>query len=208
MSPSSYVLGIPELLDMILQYGETKDLFCQQRVNKKWQAVIQTSTPLQDRMLFRSAVHKHIDGGYKNVGQAIVAEWNPFMAAFGHLPLSETGYSGCEIYAHALRDLGLACPKATWKNMLVTKPALQKMFILRLNLGGSEPVETLRNDDGITLGDLSQATINYESHRYWTSNGTKAATRNYSFDIAPAMGMYSLNVSSNWMRRLLIRGRM
>ena len=77
---------------MILQYGETKDLFCQQRVNKKWQAVIQTSTPLQDRMLFRSAVHKHIDGGYKNVGQAIVAEWNPFMAAFGHLPLSETGW--------------------------------------------------------------------------------------------------------------------
>lgn len=210
MSPSSCVLGIPELLGMILQYGSTKDLFCQQRVSKKWQAVIQTSKTLQDRMLFRSAVRKHIDRatiGVTNIGQAVPAEWNPFMAAFGYPPRLEEGYSGCEIYAHALRDLGLACAKATWKNMLVTKPALQKMFILRLRQGITEPVETLWNDDGVTLGDLSRAYIGYESQRNLMSNRTRAATRNFSFDIASAIGMYLVHASSTSDRHALIHGR-
>lgn len=200
MSSSSRVLSIPELLDNILHHSAPKDLFCQQRVNKTWQALVQTSTPLQDKMFFRSAVREHKDRegiAYKSYVQVVVAEWNPFLAPFVRHTLPKNSHLGCIIDPNALRNLELACPNATWKKMVITKPALQRMNISRNNSELLVPGEPLRNNDGITLGDLSQAAIRHESHWYLASQGPKVTIPDYHFQLNPAVGMYLSKGSSS-----------
>lgn len=173
MASSKRVVGVPELLELILEYADARDIFCWQRVDKEWQSVIQRSHGIQDKIHFRSAVYKPTRSLDNHDGDAIVeVEWNPIISYHerqdsveytvmrGQLQERRSEISSLRV--QLLQDLDAGHPEASWKPIFITKPALQEAIIRwydpRL---GCLFQDRLRSEGGITLGDLSQARKKY-----------------------------------------------
>ena len=145
MHPSTKTLGIPELLEAILEYATPRDLLLWQRVNKTWQTAIKSSPRIQEKLFFRIEPCK--DKYEQNH-----AIWNPFTKSF----LVNDMDSGCcrGIVPHSF-DGKNSYPTASWKQMYITNPAV---IGLRTIICSSENTETERPivcRSGITIGQLA-----------------------------------------------------
>ena len=156
MHPSTKTLGIPELLEVILEYATPRDVLLWQRVNKTWQIAIKTSPRIQEKLFFRMEPCK--DKYEQNH-----AIWNPFLKSF----LVEEMNSGCcyGIGPHAF-DGKSSYPTASWKQMFVTSPAA---IGLKTIIYGGEDIEIqigrpIVCKSGITIAQLAD----YQAEVYAT----------------------------------------
>ena len=161
MSPSSKTFGIPELLEMILEYATPQDVLLWQRVNKTWHAIIQKSTLLQEKLYFRIKP-------CKNVTEQHDAIWNPFTELLFardsrdyspymfRLPIGNDAFSGKANY-----------PTASWKRMLMTSPATTWMRVYKLYEKSSCDC-SVACESGVTIGKLAETVeglnVNYAGY--------------------------------------------
>ena len=146
MLSSTTALGIPELLEMVLDHATPQDLLLWQRVNKAWQAAIQRSPRIQERLFFR------IGETCKTVSRKTVVFANPFLKFFAH--------ESTEFRHNFLDDAfdGKAShPTASWRQMYMSSPATtgldpHMMIGDRLDVGFWVECET-----GITIGQFADA---------------------------------------------------
>lgn len=149
MPPSTLAtvtLGVTELLEMILENATPNDLFLWQRVNETWQAAIQTSPRLQEKLSIGIRVCKDED-------EQRSAVWTPFMELFieyhksDYHFISEDAFGGKASY-----------PTASWKQMSVTSPAITA---LQVSLTRTETrvmyYHKLVCESGVTLGQLAKS---------------------------------------------------
>ena len=175
MSSAARVFGIPELLETILQNGMAKDLFLQQQVNKTWQEVISCSSRLQQKLFLRA------DSSERNKFASL--KWNPCLVRLGGklCPMS-LGHCCFVISAKALEAINY--PNASWKNMFLTLPTTSRIEMYRsqaswtksflklpeMNMAqradvGRQITSTVINEDGITMGQLTECRGIREGYR-------------------------------------------
>ena len=122
MLPSTTALGIPELLEMVLEYATPQDLLLWQRVNKAWQGAIRRSPRIQERLFFRISETRETVFGNKRVT-------NPFMKFFAN-PNGEPVYSynsfSDHTFDHAVNGKA-SISTASWRQMYLTNPAVTKL---------------------------------------------------------------------------------
>ncbi len=171
MTTAQRVLGIPELLELILEYADDMNVFCWQRVDRAWRHVVQNSHRIQDKIHFRSAVRETIPSEEFSDREAIDDyEWNPIMFELGrHVfddALWNTGipiryqdghWSSPPLSVKALQDLSRGNAEASWKGIFVAKPPLQQAIIIWRN-PNCVVVDTIQlcSEGGIKLEDLCQ----------------------------------------------------
>lgn len=127
MSAAARVLGIPELLDGILEHAPTKDLLLQQRVNKTWQVTIQRSIPMQKKLFLKPNPTPPNKEKHKSfVGSCI--EWNPLLAKIITPPYDNTGNIHCCCFNSAQLDLD-SQHTASWQGMLVSNPPASTIYL-------------------------------------------------------------------------------
>ena len=157
MPPSIETFAIPELLEMILENARHQDLLVWQRVSKTWQAVIQDSPRIQEKLHFRSPPCKN-----KHEQKSVV--WNPLIEFFP-----------CILGAHSFvitrKTPGEeACyPTASWKRMFVTSPAITEMkpkliFGLGHHVLRQRNVKPIVCETGVTIGHIADA-LKWELHQ-------------------------------------------
>ncbi|KAM0797328.1 hypothetical protein BDR22DRAFT_975454 [Usnea florida] len=146
MHPSTRTFGIPELLEIILEYGIPRDVLLWQRVNKTWQTAIKSSPRIQEKLFFRNEP-------CKDKTEQTHAIWNPFTESF----LVDNMSSECcrWIVPHSF-DGKSSYPTASWKQMYITSPAV---IGLRTIIYSSEDIEHARPivcRSGITISQLAE----------------------------------------------------
>ena len=142
MPSSTVTFGITELLEMILENATPHDLLLWQRVNKTWQAAIQRSPRIQEKLFFniRPCKDEHEEES---------AVLNPFTELFfkfnelGDKFIAEDAFDGRASY-----------PTASWKQMSLTSPAITEIYVW---VHKNEHVmcdQTIACESGVTLGQL------------------------------------------------------
>ena len=159
MLPSTTALGIPELLDMILDHATPQNLLLWQRVNKAWQAAIQRSPRIQERLFFRiSETRKTVF-----VKKSVVA--NPFLKFFTNQDEEALFYFFSDhTFDHAVNGKA-SLPTASWRQMYLTNPAVTKLQATMFITKGECPIESAATDvdcliaceTGITIGQFADA---------------------------------------------------
>lgn len=148
MLPSTETFGIPELLEMILENAEPRDLLLWQRVNKTWQAAIQRSPRIQEKLYFRAKPCKDEDDEQRAV-------LNPFMDLFLDQGRFTTSYW---IAKHAF-DGKASCPTASWQRMSITSPAITELVLFKTtSYQGQLDFNyewSIACESGITIGQLA-----------------------------------------------------
>ena len=144
---------------MILEDATPYDLLLWQRVNKTWQAAIQRSPQFQEKLYFRDKICED-----ENIQDRTVL--NPFMnklfirkSFHSWLFMAEGAFSG-----------KASCPTASWRQMLITRPAITELQIFRnadlrsaklLDPGWSNACRigymTVACESGVTMGQLADA---------------------------------------------------
>ena len=148
MLPSTETFGIPELLGMILENAEPRDLLLWQRVNKTWQAAIQRSPRIQEKLYFKVESCKDEDDEQRAV-------LNPFMDVFLHQECSNIWHW----IAKDAFDGKASYPTASWQYMLITNPAKTELEFFRRggHEGGLATTFSwkIACESGITIGQLA-----------------------------------------------------
>ena len=150
MLPSTNTFDIPELLEMILDHAAPEDLFLWQRVNKTWQAAIQGSPRLQEKLFFRVNT-------CKNTTEQKCVAWNPFLDLF-------TMETNGATYASRIFDRYVVEEMTRWlgpcKRMFVTSPSVTELefehheMIFEMNCFERISKKSIRCETGITIGLL------------------------------------------------------
>ena len=119
MSASTQVFNTLELLRMILELTEPRNLLSHQQVNKTWQGVIKTSPILQQKL------HYKVDPLKDSRGNPFT--WNPFI---GYLslphPYSRFGLHSFDTEIFHKHNFHIA----SWKDMHLTTPAITEMLLI------------------------------------------------------------------------------
>lgn len=172
MTPAERVLGIPELLELILDYADNMDILCWQRVDRGWQSVIQNSPRIQDKIYLRFAVHEPMTSVSVNCRGAVNAyEWNPLIFQPGRFRLldpfwtvilaphdQDPGGESIKLSIKTLQDLRLGYAEASWKEIFVAKPPLQQAMFTWCDTDCQViDFKTVCSEGGIKLKDLCQA---------------------------------------------------
>ena len=154
MLPSAKALGIPELLEMVLDHATSQDLLLWQRVNKAWQAAIRSSPRIQERLFFR--VREICERVFDK--QAVVA--NPFVKFFAH----KSGGIAYLFSDDAFDGKKASHPAASWRQMYLSSPAVTELelFIMSGNdrwkeAGGIVGKFRVTCENGITVGQFADA---------------------------------------------------
>ncbi|KAF6239349.1 hypothetical protein HO173_002611 [Letharia columbiana] len=116
MPPSTIVLMLPELLEMILSYAAEEDLLFQQRVNMTWRWIINTSPKLQGKLFLLSKVP---EGDVDLTG----LEWNPLLHHLGGRKGDLEGHDRCRSTDVKILEM-FDYPGASWQRMFITRPAI------------------------------------------------------------------------------------
>jgi hypothetical protein len=171
MTSAKRVFGIPELLELILEYADNMNIFCWQRVDRAWQSLIVNSHRIQDKIHFRSAVYELTSVSVNYRGGVTSHEWNPLMFQLGRCSLAEPfwkymldlhgrdgDWNSIELSVQTLQDPIFGYATASWKNVFVTKPPLDEAVIMWFNRH-CEVIDRVKmySECGIRLEDLSQA---------------------------------------------------
>ena len=135
---------------MILENARPQDLLLWQRVNKTWQAAIQRSSRLQEKLFFKVKI-------CKNENEEKRAVLNPFMDLF----LAQSSPSGYWDWIPGDAFCGKASyRKASWRKMLITNPAITELEVFVCeSLATSEPSASpwwISCESGITIGQLAK----------------------------------------------------
>ena len=161
MLPSTTVLGIPELLEMVLDHNTPQDLLLWQRVNKAWQAAIQRSPRVQERLFFR------IKEICKKVFDIKTCTWfgrkyvvaNPFLNFFALTTLESR-----HIFINSAFDGKASHPTASWRQMYLSSPALTDLEVIMIfkdqwwkEVRNMSVVCHIACETGITIGQFADA---------------------------------------------------
>ena len=168
MLPSNETFAIPELLEMILEHATLQELLLWQRVSKTWQATLQKSPRIQEKLHFRIRP-------CKNKHEQETAMWNPFMKSFSSI----LDANSCEITNNDAFGANACYPTASWKQMFITSPALIELkvslvdssYLLHTRPGRRHlrQVKSIACKTGITIGQVADAqkrAIAYHASRY------------------------------------------
>ncbi len=135
---------------MILESATPHDLLLWQRVNKTWQAAIQRSPRIQEKLFFKIRPCKD-----EHEEESVV--WNPITEIF-----FERNHCDQPVIAEDTFNGKGSYPTASWKQMSLTSPAITALYIWLVRSGGpGEPFasimceETIVCESGVTLGQLA-----------------------------------------------------
>lgn len=148
MPPSTIVLMLPELLEMILSYAAEEDLLFQQRVNMTWRWIINMSPRLQGKLFLLSKVP---EGDVDLTG----LEWNPLLHHLGGRKDDLEGHDRCRSTDIKILEM-FDYPGASWQRMFITRPAIGGLLMRDVVAHplNSRSLCTLWIDKGITMGDV------------------------------------------------------
>lgn len=155
MLPPTKALGIPELVERVLDYAAPQDLLLWQRVSKVWQAAIRSSPRIQERLFFR--VREPCETVLQKGG--VVA--NPFVKTFA-FPCIE--YRHCFIgnATNAFDGKKASHPTTSWRQMYLRNPAMTELKAFNMLTGErlmevTGKVEKFRIscETGITIGQFA-----------------------------------------------------
>ena len=165
MLPSTTALGIPELLEMVLDHATPQDILLWQRVNKAWQAAIQRSPRIQERLFFRiketckRAFDKKTCPRFDR--DRVVA--NPFLKFFASRR-RETQH----IFYDGTFDGKASHPTASWRQMYLSSPALTDLqVVMQFEITSYKEVPVVSAicpiacETGITIGKFADAFEEY-----------------------------------------------
>ena len=160
MLPSTTALGIPELLEMVLDYAAPQDLLLWQRVNKSWQAAIERSPRFQEKLFFR------IRETRKTVSDENCVVWNPFLKFFAHGSID-----GWHLFFDDAFDGKASHPSASWRRMYFSSPAVTELYTMmkfddksRHPLGGLQVHELVSCATGVVLGKVADTLKKHVTH--------------------------------------------
>lgn len=144
---------------MILENARPQDLLLWQRVNRTWQAAIQRSPPIQEKLFFKVKPCKNKDEKKRAV-------LNPFMDLFlihGSSTCSAWPYyTDCGIRVVADDAFGgkASYPTASWRQMLISAPAITELKLHKTMAyeGGTawEYSWSIACKSGIAVGELAK----------------------------------------------------
>lgn len=156
MLPSTITFDIPELREIILEYARPQDLLVWQRVNKTWQADIQRSSRIQEKLFYRVKTGTH---WY----DSDCAAWNPFLDLF-----CTESYSCvlCRNFTYDGLDGKASHPTASWRQMLMTSPAVTEVRATSRNRTRWTSAKSIICETGVTLGQLADAQKEEIRYRY------------------------------------------
>ena len=159
MLSSTEAFGVPELLETILENAEPQDLLLWQRVNKTWQATIQRSPRIQEKLFFKVKPCENDDDEERAV-------MNPFINLF-----LVHGSSSCSAWPH-YTDCGdwvvadaafggkASYPTASWRQMAISTPTVTELELHRTagHARGTafEHIWSVTCESGIAVGQLAK----------------------------------------------------
>ena len=108
---------------MILEEARPQDVLLWQRVNKTWQAVIQRSPRIQEKLFFKVRPCKDKDEEER-------AALNPFMDIFLCYDQPRFALGKCSVEEDAFGGEA-NYPTASWRQMLISTPAITQLEFLR-----------------------------------------------------------------------------
>ena len=132
---------------MVLDHATPQDLLLWQRVNKAWQAAIQGSLRIQERLFFR------IRETCETVPHKRVVVANPFLNFFAHKS-SEADY----FFLDDAFEGKASHPTASWRQMYMRSP-VETLFVVGIVLkqGGLRNGFQFGCETGITIGQFADA---------------------------------------------------
>lgn len=150
MVSSTQTLDIPELLENILVFASPRDLLQRQRVSKTWQAAIQSSPRIQEKLFYKVKPCKDM------CDKKTLVE-NPFMDLLSK-PVSEPHYRYFPLTIVNQASNGKASyERASWKQMFLTSPAVTTigMIVFGMSDNGRQGVRSIECKTGVTFGQLA-----------------------------------------------------
>ena len=151
MLPSTTALGIPELLEMVLDHATPQDLLLWQRVNNAWRAAIQKSPRIQERLFFR------IREIYETVSHEEVVVANPFLEFFAEKCGEATYFFSDDAF-----DGKASHPTASWRQMFTSSPAVTKLDA-SIGFKGRGVGFRIKCETGMTIGRFADALKEYSA---------------------------------------------
>ena len=178
MRPSTTALGIPELLEMVLDHATPQDLLLWQRVNKAWQATIQRSPRFQERLFFRTKET------WKTMPNRAFLVKNPFLERFEN---TSGWVTTCHFSHDAFDGKKASHPTASWRQMHLSSPAMTDLEAITLpRCNGRVAASTIvifriTCMTGITVGQFADTIKEHAAFR--GEAGENAETRLYIFRV-------------------------
>lgn len=155
-SPAERALGVVELLETVLLLLPMRDVLLAQGVNSSWKAIIDHSPRLQRKLFFQSKPwprHGIINKTSVAKNEMFKEFWVQILPELSwdkhhRIHLSPQGFSK--------REGAFAYPKASWRNMFLTQPAVKEVELW----GGPGKFERsflpirIANKNGVQLKDI------------------------------------------------------
>ena len=154
MSAGEKVFSITELAEAIFLELSITDLLCRvQKTCRRWKAVIDDSTPLQQALFLKPISHT-LASSTLDFYTAPARHRDSAPAAIVEHPLLTRIGSGGTSLARLFSSNpdAVSCPEASWRKSFITQPPVADLRIYVTN--EVEADRTIQNPSGILLGEL------------------------------------------------------
>ena len=125
-----YVLRITELLELILLQLDMRTLLISQRVCRKWNSLIRTSSNIQETLFFKPVIPGSVPTKVQN---PLLAEVFPpfFIKMKGRISMNSF-----DMVKHPEKQRAYLRPEASWRRMLVQQPPAYQLGCYSSSVSG------------------------------------------------------------------------